>query len=419
VKKYVKVIHGNFPLLITVPHGGYLKPKNIPDRKKGVMGADKNTAQVAEALMKALAKIGCKPYFVILNISRDKVDANRPRREAYESEEGRLIYEEYHEQIQASINELRRRYGKAFIIDIHGQSHQENRIEIGYCLKKNQLSEVRGGEKEKCSILHTSIKDDEAALIFGEKSLGEELLKIGYDATPRHNKSPKNKESYFSGGYTTQKYAFEMGVRGLQLELNYLGIRDAESNINKFAKRFASVLVEYLNNLGYTNEEKVNFIGYGSLMSHQSLSQTIKDKHYVPVIIKGYKRVFDLRVNGGDRSDLLNVHKYPGHKMNGVMFSVSREEFEKLMSREHHYRAERVLAHDYTTGKPSGFGVLVCDHFLDIDHEGKKPDIEYFKECRRAAYLISDDFGRYWDETTYTSYGEVISKFIRRHKHYL
>lgn len=54
---------------------------------------------------------------------------------------------------------------------------------------------------------------------------------------------------------------------------------------------------------------KYNIIGYGSLISHKSLSKTIPDKHFTPVIVKGYERIFDLAVKKGSCPDVLNLKK--------------------------------------------------------------------------------------------------------------
>ena len=50
-------------------------------------------------------------------------------------------------------------------------------------------------------------------------------------------------------------------------------------------------------------------IGYGSLISHNSLKETINNKHFKPVIIKGYKRIFDIYVKKNENSDILNLEK--------------------------------------------------------------------------------------------------------------
>ncbi len=44
--KYVKYYQGNLPLIISVPHGGKSKIEEIPERKRGIRGIDKNTIEI-------------------------------------------------------------------------------------------------------------------------------------------------------------------------------------------------------------------------------------------------------------------------------------------------------------------------------------------------------------------------------------
>ena len=153
-------------------------------------------------------------------------------------------------------------------------------------------------------------------------------------------------------------------------------------------------------------------VGYGSLLSHKSLKETIKDKKFIPVIVKGYKRIFDLDENSGDE---LNVEKSKNHKFNGVLFKVNEKELEKIKGREDGYNIDEVDAYEFTTKKKIGKCFLFIDYY-DVDYEKKTPDKSYFILCREAAYAISDDFGKFWDLTTYTSDGESVYQWIEKHK---
>ena len=50
---YVEYIIGNLPVIISVPHGGRLTPKVIPDRSSGVLLADGNTDLLAKQIVHA------------------------------------------------------------------------------------------------------------------------------------------------------------------------------------------------------------------------------------------------------------------------------------------------------------------------------------------------------------------------------
>ena len=157
-----------------------------------------------------------------------------------------------------------------------------------------------------------------------------------------------------------------------------------------------------------------NFIGYGSLMSHNSLKKTIKDKKFTPVIVKGYKRVFDLKENS---SDVLNLEKSPKSYFNGIMFSINDKELIKLKEREDDYNLEETKVYDFKTEKSLGIALIVIDYLVNIDKK-LLPDKSYFILCREAAYHISEEFGKLWDETTYTSKEEKVSDWIKTNRSY-
>jgi len=159
------------------------------------------------------------------------------------------------------------------------------------------------------------------------------------------------------------------------------------------------------------NKKRYNVVGYGSLVSHKSLKQTIPDKKFKLVIVQGYKRIFNLEDKGGD---YLNIEKSPGSKFNGVLFSVDEEEFKKLVKRELEYNLEEEDVFDFKTGKKIGKAFVFIDYFFDIDPGRMFPEKRYFALCREAAYHISEKFGKFWDETTFTSEGEKIRGLVKK-----
>jgi len=153
-----------------------------------------------------------------------------------------------------------------------------------------------------------------------------------------------------------------------------------------------------------------NVIGYGSLISHKSLSKKIPNKHFKPVIVKNYKRIFNL---AGRKTDYLNIIPSKNSKFNGVMFKVTEKELIKLKDREVEYNLEPIYAYDFKTKKKLAEAFLFIDSFLCIDNSKRKPNEHYLKLCREAAYHISKEFGKFWDETTFTADGKKISEIIK------
>ncbi len=159
-----------------------------------------------------------------------------------------------------------------------------------------------------------------------------------------------------------------------------------------------------------------NIIGYGSLLSHKSLKEDCKDKKFKQVIVKGYKRIFN--IDEGNSHDVLNLTPEKSSAFNGVLFKVNDRELKKLKEREDWYNIEESECYNFNTNKKAGKCLLFIDHMILIDKHHKNPDKRYFILCREAAYHISKKFGRYWDETTYVSSGKKVSEWIKTNPEY-
>jgi cation transport regulator ChaC len=163
---------------------------------------------------------------------------------------------------------------------------------------------------------------------------------------------------------------------------------------------------------------KYKVIGYGSLISHKSLKETIHDRKFEPVIVKGYKRIFNLAVNPKENYDVLNLEKDKKAEFNGVLFKVNEEELKKIKLREVEYNLEESEAYDFKTKKPLGKSFIVIDYTVNIDKNHKNPSKKYFILCREAAYHISQQFGEMWDKTTYISDNELVLDWLKNHPEY-
>ncbi len=159
-------------------------------------------------------------------------------------------------------------------------------------------------------------------------------------------------------------------------------------------------------------------IGYGSLEDRHSLMETISNKHFKTVIVKGYRRVFNLRDKDSNGKDVLNLSVDKKSFFNGVMFSVTEKELEELFLRETEYDLEEAIAYDFETKEKLGKCLVFIDKFFELDKKKRLPDKEYFLLCRHAAYSLGKKFGKVWDETTFLSSGEKVSQWILKHKDY-
>ncbi len=163
---------------------------------------------------------------------------------------------------------------------------------------------------------------------------------------------------------------------------------------------------------------KYYFFAYGSLMDHASLTEGIPDRHFTPVTLKAWRRIFDVRDVHSKDPDVLNIEPARGHSVNGVLFQVSHPELRKLMKRETEYKLARVRVQEFLTGRPLCGCYTVTDRGVGIDMDDRKPNRPYFIACRQAAYDISTDFGRCYDETTFLSDGRKVRTWIKRNRSY-
>jgi len=125
---------------------------------------------------------------------------------------------------------------------------------------------------------------------------------------------------------------------------------------------------------------KNSFVAYGSLMSHRSLSRTLPDKKFYPVIVKGYKRIFNMMDEDGIDSDVLNLAVSSGAKFNGLMFHINNKELKNLMNREKDYNLEKTKSFDFKTGKFVSESFIVIDYYVAIQEviSGFNLDKAYF-----------------------------------------
>ncbi len=163
---------------------------------------------------------------------------------------------------------------------------------------------------------------------------------------------------------------------------------------------------------------KFMMVAYGSLMSHQSIRETIPDRHFTPVIVKGYRRIFNLAVERGKCPDVLNVVKASGHSFNGLLFKVTGAELRKVKEREDDYNLEETWAYDFLTGHRLCRCLVSTDVIVALDRRRRKPSKGYFILCREAAYHVSQEFGACWDATTFTANGQAVAQWIKKNKAY-
>ncbi len=147
---FIEYRTGNYPLIITVPHGGtqtdasltIRTTTNCPDPDFTTV-YDTNTPELSELIDSVVfARTGKYPYIIFCRLKRTYIDMNRsveyaiPRGNAA----AKGIYDKFYSYIDQSKNLIFAKYGSGLLLDIHAHGHDKQEIEIGYQLSTSQLN---------------------------------------------------------------------------------------------------------------------------------------------------------------------------------------------------------------------------------------------------------------------------------------
>ena len=250
---------GNIPLIIVAPHGGDLKPQWIDDRgcPDSKLLQDQYTLGIALQIEQELNAMGYQPYMVLAKMHRIKIDLNRSLNTALcEDKTAVPLWELFHNQITAFQNDISTMHGRGILIDLHGQSHPEQRIELGYLLNVQMLRDFEANNADysnqayiKSLISNNPQQVNFEQLIIGDNSLGTLLEFKGFDAVPSNSdQAPLEHQLFFSGGHNTINYGSRDSgsIDAIQVELNREGLRSEIEDRERFASVFSNILVDFL-----------------------------------------------------------------------------------------------------------------------------------------------------------------------------
>ena len=257
----IEYIAGNLPIIMSVPHGGYLTPSALKDRNCTgcIYGRDLSTQEMARDIEQAVFnKSGCRIHVIINLLSRRKLDANREIIEAADADPlAEASWYAFQSFIDTARQELMKKYGKGFYIDLHGHGHILQRAELGYHFSGIQLRMSDSYLNSPAAIGISTIKNlvtnnpallTHAELIRGQYSFGEFLNRAGYDAVPSmSDPAPLSSQSYFSGGYNVQQQGSANGgsIDAIQIETGS-ATRSPAVVRQIFADSLTSVFISYI-----------------------------------------------------------------------------------------------------------------------------------------------------------------------------
>lgn len=259
--EFVEFKTGNIPLILSVPHGGTLRPNEIPDRtcNDAVNVVDEFTIELAEAIMVEFAKTDLRPYFIVDKMHRSKLDANRNREDATcGNSNAQAVWDLFHGHIKTSITAVNAKFQKGLFIDLHGHGNPKQRVELGYLLYEDELAlpdeRLNSEALLAVSSIQNLVKDNPSglthvALLKGDRAFGSLLNFSGFPTVPSSaDPVPLNTDNYFSGGYNTANYSSYNGgtIDGIQVECNRTGLRETATDREAFAVAFVNTARAYL-----------------------------------------------------------------------------------------------------------------------------------------------------------------------------
>ena len=200
---------GNIPLLIIAPHGGDLKPQWLDDRNcensKIVQGPIYSRNCTSNRTRIKYIRFSAR-FWYYQKCIEIKIDLNRSLETALCKDKSAMpLWMVFHNQIDIFQNEISSSYGRGLIIDLHGQSHPEERIELGYLLNGSMLRDLEQNATDYSN--QVSIKNlisnhpkqtSFQQLLVGENSLGTLLSEQDFAAVPsQSDQAPLEKSIVF------------------------------------------------------------------------------------------------------------------------------------------------------------------------------------------------------------------------------
>lgn len=233
----IEIAGGELPVILTAPHGGM---RNVPGCKERTavgsrfaIAPDYNTGQLARRIAEELKLLtGKSPYLVIAQFHRRHIDANRSPGEAFANPDCTTTYQDYHAAVRRYIDDIRMKYPRAMLIDIHGQTVFRDAI----------LRGTRYGNTVKTLLARAG-----APAITGPDSLFGRFAALGYPIIPANDAAPtdRTEAGNYSGGYTVDRYGSHRrdGIDAMQIEFGR-DLREAEM-LEKTARDSAQAIAAF------------------------------------------------------------------------------------------------------------------------------------------------------------------------------
>ena len=203
-----------------------------------------------------------RPHFVHNGLNRSKLDVNREINEAtLDVLDAKKAYRDYHKFVEKARSAI---HGRGLLLDIHGQVHDEGRIELGYFISGSQLNNddftadntsIRNLGKQWCGDDPSCFK----MFVHGHRSLGYFLNQEGLRVVPSpQDPAPKNSVFLF-GKYTVQNHGSRCGGLIDAIQMEFPLSLSSKSGWKRAKHRVVEAIFEFLKlNYGFPQKEAVS-----------------------------------------------------------------------------------------------------------------------------------------------------------------
>jgi len=225
---------GSYNLVITAPHGGSKRPKDIPFRKYGRTVRDTYSYSIATYMI----RYGM--YYIISEIHRSRVDFNRDvEMGAQGNPQAKELWYTWHNLLDTYCTTSGAN-SKTLYIDIHSHNDSDE-FHLGYDIQNESYNKLMNRSITSAGSSIVAVEENHSLydLVFGEHSLKNTLEAKGYKIH-----SPKDNAIYFNGGYNIESH-MSGNTAAIQIEVP---VSVARQSTVKLARDLYSSIMEFKNN---------------------------------------------------------------------------------------------------------------------------------------------------------------------------
>ncbi len=201
---------GKCGIVITAPHGGGVRPLDIPIRKYGKKGKDSYTRRIVKKLATQVSPV---PYYLYCDLHRSRLDLNRDIEEGAQGNPTAVaLWRAWQTILDSYISDAISKYQRVLYIDLHSQN-ADTYFHLGYGLNTRNYLKLMENYKIFPKSTMAGLGESQRSLLFGEGSISHSLTQAGFKVLV-----PKNDEQYFNGGYNITHFS-RLGVGAVQIEV--------------------------------------------------------------------------------------------------------------------------------------------------------------------------------------------------------